>query len=127
MKDVGHLLRDADPLAPGAGNAHDVEDNAPGLSPAGAQLMRRAMLAALDERRLAVAHWPTPLAIAATIALALAMGFAIGRQLPPRGAMDMPAVARVGASPEVGGRRQLQFATPGGTRVIWVFNPDFEP
>jgi hypothetical protein len=22
-------------------------------------------------------------------------------------------------------RRQLQFATPGGTRIIWVFNPDF--
>ena len=21
--------------------------------------------------------------------------------------------------------RQLQFATPGGTRIIWVFNPDF--
>jgi hypothetical protein len=23
--------------------------------------------------------------------------------------------------------RQLQFATPGGTRVIWVFNSEFEP
>jgi hypothetical protein len=23
--------------------------------------------------------------------------------------------------------RQLQFATPSGTRVIWVFNPDFQP
>ena len=26
-----------------------------------------------------------------------------------------------------GGRRQLQFATPGGTRVIWVFDPEFNP
>ena len=25
------------------------------------------------------------------------------------------------------GRRQLQFATPGGTRVIWVFDPEFNP
>ena len=24
-----------------------------------------------------------------------------------------------------GDMRQLQFATPGGTRVIWQFNPDF--
>ncbi len=23
-------------------------------------------------------------------------------------------------------QRQLQFSTPGGTRVIWFFNPDFE-
>jgi len=23
--------------------------------------------------------------------------------------------------------RPVQFATPGGTRVIWVFNPDFRP
>lgn len=23
-------------------------------------------------------------------------------------------------------QRQLQFATPGGTRVIWFFNPDFD-
>ena len=22
-------------------------------------------------------------------------------------------------------RRQLQFATPGGTRIIWTFDPDF--
>jgi hypothetical protein len=25
-----------------------------------------------------------------------------------------------------GERRQLQFATPGGTRIIWVFNSEFE-
>ena len=24
-------------------------------------------------------------------------------------------------------RRQLQFATPGGTRIIWVFDPEFNP
>jgi hypothetical protein len=24
-------------------------------------------------------------------------------------------------------RRQLQFATPGGTRVIWVFDSKFQP
>jgi hypothetical protein len=24
-------------------------------------------------------------------------------------------------------RRQLQFASPGGTRIIWVFDSDFNP
>jgi len=37
---------------------------------------------------------------------------------PPR-----DAIARTGAAD----LRQLQFAMPGGTRVIWVFNSEFQP
>ena len=40
------------------------------------------------------------------------------------GAHSFHAAAQDGApAPE---RQQLQFSTPGGTRIIWVFDPGFE-
>jgi urease beta subunit len=30
-------------------------------------------------------------------------------------------------APEPGTRRQVQLIAPGGTRVIWIFNADFNP
>jgi hypothetical protein len=70
--------------------------------------------------------WPHPLSIAATIALTLAAGITVGRLLPPRETLrEAPAIAQ--AADATGARRQLQFATPGGTRVIWVFDPEFKP
>jgi hypothetical protein len=123
MKDVGQWLRDADPLGPGRDDS-----DAPGLSPADAHAIRRAMLTALDTRTPAPLWWPHPLAIAATVALTLATGVVVGRRLPPpREPRDAPAMAHAGGGPIAGELRQLQFATPGGTRVIWVFNPDFQP
>lgn len=122
MKDVGQWLRDADPLGPENDDSDDAE-----LSPADAHAIRRAMLDALDTRTPALLWWPHPLAIAATVTLTLAAGVIVGRRLPPpRNAPDPTAMAHAGASLD-GGLRQLQFATPGGTRVIWVFNPDFRP
>lgn len=120
MKHVGQWLREADPLGP------DGDD--PGLSSAEAHSMRRAMLTALDAPGRAPLWSPHPLAIAATVALTLTAGVVVGRRLPPpRDGRDAPALARAGGATFAGGRRQLQFATPGGTRVIWVFNPDFQP
>jgi len=29
-------------------------------------------------------------------------------------------------SPQIGEQRQLQFTTPGGTRIIWVLNPNLQ-
>jgi hypothetical protein len=40
---------------------------------------------------------------------------------PPLETDSAPASAGAGTTP-----RQLQFATPGGTRVIWVFDPNFD-
>ena len=114
MNDVGKWLKDADPLASSPRDAALARDEA--------QAMRRAMLAALDERRSAAVFWPRPLAMAATVALTLASGIFLGRHLPPPHAVDRSASAA-----QVDEIRQLQFATPGGTRVIWVFNPDFQP
>jgi hypothetical protein len=118
MNDVGKWLRAADPLAPG--------QREPELARDEAQAMRRAMLASLDERRMTTVLWPQPLAIAATIALTLASGVVLGRRLPALRDAARDAPARDGGA-QVAEVRQLQFATPGGTRVIWVFNPDFEP
>lgn len=118
MNDVGKWLRDADPLAP--------ERADPGLAGEDAQAMRRAMLSALGERRIIVAFWPQPLAMAATIALTLASGVVLGRHLPALREASLAAPAHAGGA-QVAEVRQLQFATPGGTRVIWVFNPDFQP
>ena len=119
MIDVGRWLRDADPLA---------GDAAPGLSPSDAQAIRGAMLTAHDARTTAPPRWPHPLVIAATIALTLAAGAVVGRHLPRAGETRDAAVRAPAGEPRLAAaRRQLQFATPGGTRVIWVFDPDFEP
>ena len=118
MNDLGKWLRDADPLAPG-----NVEV---GFAAADAQTVRRAMLAALAERRTGATFWPQPLAMAATVALALASGVVLGRHLPSLRDAARDAPARDGGA-QIAELRQLQFATPGGTRVIWVFNPDFQP
>ena len=115
MNDVGKWLRDADPLGPGGADAV--------FAPAQAQAMRRAMMAELSERRAPVAFWPQPMAIAATVALTLASGVVVGRHMPEHRDPPRDAIARTGAAD----LRQLQFAMPGGTRVIWVFNSEFQP
>jgi hypothetical protein len=96
------------------------------LPPDHAQAMRRAVLAAVPP---AVARpprlWLQPLLVAATIALMIGTGAVAGRRaavhaVPGGGSrtLALPADARE--------PRQLQFATPGGTRIIWVFNPEFD-
>ena len=115
MNEIGRLLREGDPLA-----------GEPSLSAADIQQMRRAVVAAAVSSRPAP-WWPHPIVVAATIALTLTASVVLGRWLPPAPADgDGRAATQVPASsvPEPA-RRQLQFATPGGTRIIWVFNSDF--
>lgn len=117
MKDVGDLLREADPVAREAR-----------LSPDEINRMRRTVVAAVDLGVATTTWWPTPILLAATVAVTLVAGVVVGRWLPARdaaiggnrGGVSSPS----SASRE---RRQLQFATPGGTRIIWVFDPDFNP
>ena len=59
--------------------------------------------------------------VGATVAATLAAGVAIGERLP-RQAPGPGTVERPGG--EV--RRQVHFDTPGGTRIIWVIDPDFD-
>lgn len=103
------------------------------LSPDDAESIRRAMLTAAakasPERERG--FWMRPLLVAATVVAMVAGGVLAGRRfdlpVPPR---NPPAqVESTADSPAAGigePNRQLQFLTPGGTRIIWVFNSDFD-
>ena len=116
MKDVGRLLRNADPLA------HEE-----GLPPSAVTEMRRAIVAAAGDAERHAGWWPTPLVVAATVAMTVAAGVMVGRSLAWRGAQTAAARPQPASAAVISPRRQLQFATPGGTRIIWVFDPDFNP
>ena len=47
-----------------------------------------------------------------------------GRRLPAAPAARGVQSRRPGPSMRAREPRQLQFATPGGTRIIWIFDPD---
>ncbi len=125
MKDIddiviGARLRAADPL---------IDDRA--MSAADVEAMRRTVVAAADRSAQSPAWWPPMLAVVATAA---AMVIAVVGARVREHDRPAPAPVRSGGastaaadSPTTAGRRQLQFATPGGTRVIWVFDPEFNP
>jgi hypothetical protein len=103
-------LQDADPVA------HE-----PPLAQADVQRMRRAVLTAAEASPSRVtlrrsAAW----AVAAAAILATVVGAGRWSDAVRQEAQAPPSEGRETAP------RQLQFATPGGTRVIWVFNPDFK-
>ena len=111
--DLRTRLAGADPL-----------EHEPGLSDADAARIRRAVLATPHEPETQRAFWPRALAVAGAVAIVIAGGLFVGDQRPPAGSRD-EAVTAPAPAPD-GERRQLQFATPGGTRVIWVFDSTFD-
>ena len=124
---VRKWLMDADPLAhEQAPAAEDVER------------MRQRVIAALDERRPATTFGVRIAWAGAIGAVALVVAGALSWRSEPEPARapagivaaphQIPATAvsdRVEPG-QTGIRRQLHFATPGGTRIIWVFNSDFK-
>lgn len=105
------LLRDADPL----------DDNT--LPPEAADAIRRRVIAAAQNVPAAPLLWPRAVAVAATIALMIAGGTAVGLRMPEH----QSVLPEAGAMPDAAGEpRQLQFSTPGGTRIIWVFNSELD-
>jgi hypothetical protein len=117
MTDVKQHLMEGDPL---------VNEKESGLSPAVAANMRRVILAAVVERPAepVAASWPRPFAMAAAVAACLLIGVSIGVRLNP-GAPDVASRPGVQAATQ-GARRQFQFVTAGGTRIIWTFHENFE-
>ena len=116
MTDWRNRLRDAD-------RALDRE-----LEPKAAQRLRRSVLASASS--VAPGPWMWSRTFAATAAaltlvcaglLAALQGGDL-RGAPPADATKA-ALAQDDAPPE---RQQLHFSTPGGTRIIWVFDPAFE-
>ena len=114
MKDIGRLLRDGDPVA--------LE---PEMSAADVQAVRRAVLAALATTDRATSRWPGPLLAGAAVTAALAAGVFLGLRTPVH--MSPIETALTHASDAEGAHRQLQFASPGGTRIIWIFDSEFHP
>ena len=107
MNDWRTQLREFDPAA---------ETPVPGRFDA----MRTVVVEAARGGGVVHAPWPRRLAFAMA-ALAVVAGGAgdagRGPAAPPQAVIDSEQPA--------GQRRQVQFATPGGTRIIWELNPDF--
>jgi hypothetical protein len=115
MKSLRTLLEEADPLGP--------QRDEPGLSAQDVQAMRRAVLGAAVSPAPLLA-WPRALAVATVVVMMVAAGAMAGRRWSVgEPAMPLDANAAVG---DDDGRRQVQFATPGGTRIIWTIDPNFQ-
>jgi hypothetical protein len=119
MTDLRTRLRDA---------LRDEEDER--LSDNEAAAMRRVVVAAarVDEPEAARA-WFQPLAVAATLVAMIAIGVAIGHRFdvrPADGGASDGTDGNLPARQTPGAARQLQFSTPGGTRIIWIFNSDLD-
>ena len=114
MTDLKTLLTDGDPVR------KEGE-----LSPADASRMRRLIVAAAPEPSVARTPWQRPFAIAAIGALVAVVGAIAGHR---RSVDPVPAnqatepLAAIGGSSIADERRQLQFSTSGGTRIIWIFD-----
>ena len=108
MSTLTEQLREADPLA----------SESP-ISPTDIARMREAIITAALEAPAVRVPW---FALAATTLAVVAGMFATRTE--PAFVRTEPLLASGGGS--AGSLRQLQFSTPGGTRVIWMFNPELE-
>ena len=87
--------------------------------------MRRVIVAAALESAPVRTPWLRPFAIAAVGALLVVVGTMAGHRVIVRQAVAPVTTDPLAAIDVEGGdgeRRQLQFATPGGTRIIWIFD-----
>ena len=100
---IRERLRDADPL-----------EREPGLMPADVEVMRRAVLSKANAPAPHGYGYTTVLVLATVVAALMIAAFAGHR------------FGTVSELPQHTEQRHLQFETPGGTRIIWVLNPDFE-
>ena len=103
MKPLQELLKDGDPLA------HE-----PRLDQMDARAMRRAVIAAADETGSNGFAWRY--AAALTVMAAVMLG--VISTLAQREPAQVDGSQTLAEFPPV----EMQFSTPGGTRVIWVFD-----
>ena len=95
------------------------------LSASDVERMRHTVLNAGGAASSAAWFWPRTVAAAALVAMLVIAGALANRdsRTQPVG----PADAIKGGVPEdPEERRQLQFETPGGTRIIWTIDPEFK-
>ena len=93
--------------------------------------LRRRVVAEAASAVRSRRRWSLPFLLAAgsltaaSAALVLSAVTVLPGASPPAGAQAI-AVENGQETPRAGSRQQLQFATPGGTRIIWVFDAEFE-
>ena len=95
--------------------------------------LRRAVVAEAASEVRSRHRWSLPFVLAAgsltaaSAALVLSAVTALpGASARPAGDQGIAAESVSATPPGGSGRQQLQFATPGGTRIIWVFDAEFE-
>jgi hypothetical protein len=110
--DLRTQLRERDPMR------HE-----PGLSEAQRAVMRQAIVAAASHPVRPAASW-RGLALAAATAMVAVLGVAGARSVATSRLQD--GARDAGPLTHTPRRTQVQFATPGGTRVIWTLDPDFQ-
>jgi len=101
------------------------DDEMEDLSPRDRLIMRRIVVESVTAESKADESflWWRPLAVGAVLALMVASGLIVGRRLP---VADDEHAGVVQSLREGGERRQVQFSTPGGTRIIWTIDPTFQ-
>jgi phenolic acid decarboxylase len=93
------------------------------LSADAARAMRRVVVSAIQVDAEVPFSWRNPLAVGAVLTLMIISGVVAGRWMPV--SVDEQAVVMLNL-PDAGERRQIQFSTPGGTRIIWTIDPKFQ-
>jgi hypothetical protein len=110
MKDLKQYLVNGDPLA------REGE-----LDAADAQRIRYRILAeARTQPATTRSAWLRPLVVAGALAACLLLAITIGWRLDSDGARVAPS------GPKATKARQMQFAAPGGTRIIWTFHQELD-
>jgi len=111
MKNLNTLLRDADPVS------HE-----PGLPADTVVSLRRAVIAAAHAAPVRPVLWGRQLVMAACLTVMVLTGVLVARRVP---SATRDAVAPTTA-PVSDQRTQVRFSTPGGTRIIWTLDPEFQ-
>jgi hypothetical protein len=114
MTRIGDALREADPLR-----------DDPSLCADDVRAIRQLVVETARQEGHANFFWLQSVAVAAVVVTMIGVGITAGRRLPALSSAP-PASSQTarGADRDVE-PRQLQFATPGGTRIIWLFDPQF--
>jgi hypothetical protein len=114
MTDIRDRLREADPVL-----------TEPALARDEVAAMRRRVLETAHGPRVNASDWKRTLAFAAAGALVAGAGIDTARRVS-RPVHSGTAIESSPRDPTPPVRTQLQFSTPGGTRIVWTIDPAFQ-
>ena len=117
MSELRDRLKRADPVA---------HESPP--SPSDLQRMRVTVLSAVEQTQSPQPRWHrTAWALGAVAAVAVIVGIDRWSEPTPFPSDERRTTRATVDMAQTSPPRQVQFQTPGGTRVIWIFNPEFQP